>query len=263
MSNLREQAISEAIGKTKEVTLPSGNVVLIREQTGEDDSILTNTKSSSEGNSFDKFIAAIVVSSKKHDNKQLTLQDVTKMRLRDKYAILFNSRIFSLGNILQFEYTWEGNKLPTAYEEDLNQYVWDYSKPFPKEGEQDYYKYRIKPYPEKGDIIEATLSSGKEISFNFLDGQGEIFLSRLNESTRNINSPLRARNLKIKGPDGNYHLVELFKEFTSKDMMEIRSLVNKYDEEYFPLTELVNPETNEITFINLTVSLDFFFPLLK
>lgn len=258
----RSELITTALGKTKEILLPSGNIVVIREQNGEDDTILTNAKDSAEGISFDKFICSIVISSKQHGDKAITLADIKNMRLRDKYAILFESRIFSLGGLLTYQYIWGEKEKPVSYEEDLTTYIWDYTKPFPQEGDENYFEYRIEPYPENVSEVELELQSGKVIKFNFLNGESEIYLSTLTDDVKSINSQLIARDIKIKGPDGAWVKIHNFRQFSSRDMMEIRSAVKKYDSEFQPFSEIEHPTNGKKAIVNLTVTLDFFLPVL-
>ena len=81
---------------------------------------------------------------------------VLEIPLLDRYAIIFQSRIFSLGNTLEFEYNW--GKLPNdkddtvLYEQDLHEFLFsDYSK-VPTEEELDAKPDAIPYYPQMEGI---------------------------------------------------------------------------------------------------------------
>lgn len=75
-----------------------------------------------------KFIAAIVVTTDATPSGKLTIEDALNLPVNDRYCIIFNSRIFSLGDEVEFEYDWgkEGGKV--MYGQDLHEYLFDYSQ---------------------------------------------------------------------------------------------------------------------------------------
>lgn len=95
-------------GKKLTFKLPSGYEVTIREQNGEDDDILSNPVDAKTFMNISKFIAGIVTDTDMTATRLLTPNDVQKMPSLDRYAIMINSRVFSLGEILDFRYTWDG-----------------------------------------------------------------------------------------------------------------------------------------------------------
>ena len=95
-------------GKKLTFKLPSGYEVTIREQNGEDDDILSNLVDAKTFMNISKFIAGIVTDTDMTATRLLTPNDVQKMPSLDRYAIMINSRVFSLGEILDFRYTWDG-----------------------------------------------------------------------------------------------------------------------------------------------------------
>ena len=95
-------------GKKFTFKLPSGYEVTIREQNGEDDDILSNPIDARTFMNISKFISGIVTDTDITANRLLSAEDVQKMPSLDRYAIMLNSRIFSLGKILDFRYDWEG-----------------------------------------------------------------------------------------------------------------------------------------------------------
>ena len=78
---------------------PVVNEVTIREQNGEDDDILSNPVDAKTFMNISKFIAGIVTDTDITATRLLTPEDVQKMPSLDRYAIMVNSRVFSLGEI--------------------------------------------------------------------------------------------------------------------------------------------------------------------
>lgn len=258
----KEEALEKVHGKIKTILTPSGDTVMIREQNGHDDDIISNSKESQTGNSFNLFVKAIVVHSERF-NGALTLENVLSLPLRDKYFILVSSRIFSLGSNLKFEWNWgtDEKKDMQGYEEELSEYIWDYNTPFPKEGEEGYFKERIAPYEASDNFIEFKVTSGKKLKMDYLNGNGEKYLLEASKKEEiSINEGLRARNLRVH--DGNEYLeISNFGVLTAKDMMEIRSVVDQHDKEVNLLTKLTHPGTKEEQQVPIIGVTDFFFPL--
>ena len=118
-------------GKKLTFKLPSGYEVTIREQNGEDDDILSNPVDAKTFMNISKFIAGIVTDTDITATRLLTADDVQKMPSLDRYTIMINSRIFSLGKTLEFRYDWEGpaeGQVRTIdYEVDLEEeFLFDY-----------------------------------------------------------------------------------------------------------------------------------------
>lgn len=251
-------------GQIKLLTCPSGFRVYIREQNGNDDGILSNVSLARESSAINTFIQDVVVWAEHGatpDNR-LTEEQVLELRLRDKYYILMESRIFSLGAILKFDYDWGGGQPPVSYEEDLSQFIWDFSSgPFPEEGSPDYPFEAIKPYNSGINVqyVETTLSSGKKVKFKYMDGYSEQFLIKLPEFKLDINSRLVARDLHLE-VDGKYMKVENFKPFKSREMAELRDLVEEVDSQFDGVIELTSPYDQTTTRQYLVRLPDFFYP---
>jgi len=183
--------------------------------------------------------------------------------IRDKYVIMFMSRIHSLGNVIKFEFAWaEDDK--ANYEEDLMRYVWDYSKPmedFPwDETHKEFDSQRIQPYPERDKkTMELTLKSGKHIRLDYMNGHSEKYLLNLQDDQKTRNVELKVRNLQQQ-VESEWHKVENFEFFSPKDMMELRTLVNKLDPEFNSFSELEHPRTGETFKFPIVGSTSFFYP---
>lgn len=255
--------LNEVNADKVELTAPSGHVYTIRQQTGEDDDILSNANDSSKGISINKFIAAIIVDQDLKPGKKLDHNDILDMKLCDKYFLLIASRIFSLGNLLKFSYEWPGYP-PVEYIEDLDNYVFDYSKAsdFPFDIDHPLYnQYRIKPHPEgKSTHKEFSLPSGKKFRFQFQNGRSELYILKLNEMELSKNHELIARNLEMFH-ENQWLKVFNFKPFTAREMLLIRKEVEESDPNIELVTDIINPNdtSNRIKY-PLVASTDFFFP---
>jgi len=250
--------LTEQYGDVIEVVTPSGDKVVLRQQTGEDDDILSSPTGSYLGENLNKFVQGIVVRGGK--GIKPTYDDIESMKLCDKYFIIIASRIFSLGNIVRFEYEWPDG-LVAEYEEDLEQLIWDYaSDDFPVKGDVLYNKFRIPPHQggNKGGE-EFTTSSGKHFRFTYMNGEGEKYLMQLSIESLGKNTELRARQLEQKLGD-NWVKVENFKNYNAKEMVEIRNKVFMADPIIQIFTEIPHPKTKEKIEFPILSSSDFLFP---
>ena len=271
-----EQTLAKdiAFGKTKRFLLPSGREVEIREQNGHDDDILSNNADSADGSNIDNFISSIVVRAfwKTGSSQRITPAEARKLLIKDRLVILIQSRIHSIGAEMEFDFDWgpdpkTGGKY--NYSEDLLQYLWDYTKPFPEEyilnsdnvpvPNPEYFKGRISPYHEGAyDKQLKTLSSGKQVRLNLLDGESQAYVLNLREVTKN--SSLIAMNIELQtGPD-TWVKVENFSNFTSRDMIELRTWVKDFDINYVPYTLLEHPATKETIEYPIMNHYSFFYP---
>lgn len=254
--------LSEVHGEIKELTTPSGFKVIIREQNGDDDDVISRGSGINDGTSSNRFIQGIVVFTDMTPTGRLSLEDVEKMKLCDKYFIIIASRIFSLGQIVKFDFTWSDLKTPTPYEEDLGLFIWEYGKePFPYEPDhQDYFEYRIKPHQHgRLSSLEKILSSGKRVKFDFMNGRGEKYLMKLPDSETSKNHELRARNLQ-QFIDDKWVEVTNFRNFTAMDMVEIRDFVFTNDPILEIYSDIEHPITHEFVKHPIIGTPDFFFP---
>ena len=241
--------------KTLGLTCPSGLKVEIRETTGADDDIFSGvTKKDYE--TINNFISGIIVGG---DLGVLTPQGVQDLLLGDKYFILISSRIFSLGPILYFKYTWPNTQIPEEYDVDLSTYVWDYTTPFPDKTNPQYFDQRIPPYPLDSDGWVYFKLGEYEARFHYLDGHGEVYLLDLPVSERTINKQFTARKLQIKEGD-TWKEVRNFGNISARDMVVLRQTLLEADPEIQGLIKLSNPYTGEVADLPLLGIVDFFFP---
>ena len=224
---------------------PSGYKYQIREQNGADEDILSNLSDMKTLMNLTKFIAAIVVTTDATPSGKLTIEDALNLPVNDRYCIIFNSRIFSLGDEVEFEYDWgkEGGKV--MYGQDLHEYLFDYSQ-VPSEEELKEKPDAIPFYPEGKKLTdhEYTLSSGKLIKFDCMTGKGEQMFMALPMEKQTKNAPLLCRNLYLD-VDGNWEKVSNFTPFSAKDMAEMRKYIFSFDPGFKGDSHITHPQTGE------------------
>lgn len=247
--------------RTHEFYTPSGIKAIIREQNGNDDEVISRTSDVKTHVAFNLFIQGILV--EWDGTRQVQLQQVKEMRLRDKYYILLQSRIFSLGADFHFNWDWQTGEEPVEYSEDLNNYCYDYSKPelFPHTSDiEGYFEFLMPPYRTRDKHHEFTTQSGKVLRFRFQDGLSEIYMMEATEETNTKNTELYARGLEMK-MDGNDNWVKVqsFATFSARDMRDIRGQVKQHDPAYELMT-VVESDQGQVQSIPLVMIQDFYFP---
>lgn len=251
-------------GRKSTFKLPSGYEVTIREQNGEDDDILSNPVEAKTLMNISRFLSGIVVDTDYNSRRKLSPEDIQNMPSLDRYVILMNSRIFSIGKELEFDYDWstgEGKHDTIGYTLDLDEeFLFDYSTT-PTEEEMEAKPRAIPFYPsgKQQKDLKITTSSGKELTFDLLNATGEAYVLGLPDSERTKNQELIARNLKLKVGD-QYEVVKNFRMFSVKDMLEIRSHIRAYDPVFPGLTEIKHPVSGKAILIPVLGLDNFFFP---
>lgn len=253
-------------GRKHTFKLPSGYEVTIREQNGEDDDVLSNATQARTLRNLSNFISSLVVDTDMTATRMLSPDDAHKLPALDRYVIMLNSRIFSLGEVMEFGYKWpsklpDGPSTEVEYEVNLkDEFLFDYGVvPTMEEMEAKPNAVPFYPHGKRTTNIEFTTRSGKELCFDLLSAEGESYLINLPESEATKNQELVARNLRLK-VDGNYEVVKNFRMFSPQDMMDIRSAVKGADPLFHGTTEIVNPETHERAFVPVIALDSFFYP---
>ena len=256
------EKLHEIYGETVSLITPSGFSVVLRQQNGDDDDVISNSGDASDGTSINKFVAAIVVDSDINPRGTITLQDVMEMKLCDKYFIIIASRIFSLGQFLKFDFKWENVIEPVAYEEDLAKYIWDYTKrEFPiKPNDLGFFEYRIQPHiAGKEKTKEFNTRTGKKLKYTFINGNGEKYLMTLSDNSQSKNQEILARELYL-WLEERWTRVQNFKTFSPMEMVDIRNEINENDPTINLVTDLENPITHSKVPYPIVGTTDFFFP---
>lgn len=100
--------------------------------------------------------------------------------MNDRYCILFQSRIFSLGDEVEFEYDWGQEGGVQTYGQSLSEMLFDNYGEFPTEKELAENQTLSLIIQNKVSLsIAVTLSSGKVVKFDLLTGAGERMLVTL------------------------------------------------------------------------------------
>ena len=252
-------------------TLPSGYSCEIREQNGEDEEILSNPSSIKNFMNINEFIAGLVVKTDFTTSGKLLVDDVLKLPLLDRHVILINSRIFSLGEELEFNYNWDrgnGKTSQCTYTQDLKDYLFeDYGKQ-PTEEELEakpdavpYYALPEDPnHPGKVKLTDLVieLSSGKELLWDVATAGSELYLMKLGMDNITRNKDLLARNLRLK-VDGHYEKVQNFKLFSVRDMAEIRKAITSVDPTFTGITNIEDPKTGATAQVSVMAVPTFFY----
>lgn len=239
------EAISHLRPNTLPIILPSGRTVTIREQNGDDDEILSKLVDASDGSNIANFLSAIIV------QPRLTPEDFLKWPVNDRYLVLLESRIFSLGETLNFDHTCQNTKCgkSTPFTEDLKNF---------RVGAKD----GPKPYPkDMGEWVNLTLSSKKEIRYKYLDGAGEKIILAASENAINKNLELTARSFQFKDETNKWITVERFNIFNAREMAEIRKSYMAQDPPYQGISLLRCQHCGNVSTINIYAQVDFFYPL--
>lgn len=253
--------------KTITLTAPSGYNYTIREENGADEEILSNQSLINGGMNINNFMSAIIVSSSIKSGP-FTPKEVMDLPSLDRYYILLASRMFSLGDEVEFTYNWpnlDGSVRPVNYVQDLKELIFkDYSQP-PTQEEIDS-KPDALPYYTDREILqtiqfknyEVTLSSGKKIRFDFLNGNSEHFVMKLPSDKQTRNSDLLARRLQLE-VNGKWDLVQEFSLFSRKEIAELRQIVTRLDPTWWGMVEVENPSTHEKTKFPIFTAPRFFY----
>lgn len=248
-------------GRKLEFTVPSGYKYTIREQNGADDDILSNPVEAATLKNISRFIAAIVINTDYTQNGKLTVDQAHQLPVLDKYCILFNSRKFSMGDEVEFEHKWDDQPEPTLYSQSVDDFLFDYADEPTEElllSKPDAIPYY--PLGKKVKDITFTTTSGKNMKFDLLTGEGESYIANLLDSQRTKNQELIARNLQME-VDGKWDRVTNFRMFSTRDMMEIRREIYGSDPDFNGVTDIEHPTNPSIkTQINLLAIKGFFYP---
>jgi hypothetical protein len=252
------------MSKTLKFILPHGPYVTIREQNGEDDDILSKVANNTDNTSLTKFLSRVII------DPVLTPDEIALWPVASKYYALLKSRIFSMGSLLEFKYTFDNPKtkkpVELTLEEDLSNYDADLESMMNMTSQEiedlGLSPYQIRPYPLRGKLnTETTLSTGRRVAMDIMNSEGETKSLQVNRDELTINDELRFRNFRVKPANSEeWVVVENFREFTSREMQEIRKWASGLEVRFEMPMRIENPFTKEVNMIPLIALPDFFFP---
>lgn len=260
---MSEEKKTTLMGNTTEFVTPSKLHIVIREQNGEDEDVISKAKNLKDGNAIHYFLAGIIQTV---NGAKVGSNYVENMRNRDKYYTLLKSRIFSLGETLTYHHRCSNpncnkpqGKEDPLYEEDLSLYDKDFSDKAPVDERPDF-QYRIQPYIAEGTHRELKLYSGKELRYKFLTGVEEKKVMQKDRDSMSKNSDIMLRELEWKNENDQWQKVSHFGIFSSKEMTAIRKDIEKHDTPFEAISETTCPFCGTVDYISLLAQPDFFFP---
>lgn len=245
-------------GATKEVKLSSGKILTIRENNGEDESILSEMKNVLTGKNTTDYLVRIL----SENTPPLTEKDVDELFEIDRQGLLFHARLLSLGNtfILDHECQNQDCKKPFKWTEDLSEYITGPTEDRTPE-ELPWLNAQVIPTLPLGEKTEyeIVLSSGKRVKLKILTGS--LQKKKLaNPDSLNINTKLLYRELSLQNPQGIWEVSTHFSMYSSKDLMEIRAAQQKNDPVWNPLSKNICPHCKQENVIEIMGNPSFFFP---
>tara|TARA_R110001599_G_scaffold15757_6_gene65422 strand:+ start:20329 stop:21126 length:798 start_codon:yes stop_codon:yes gene_type:complete len=254
--------------------VPSGITISIREMNGEDEIALSEKQTIEAGNQLNIFISRVVIgtdvdlTTDEHPNKTLyTEEDIALWPLADKYYVALRARILSLGAMMVFNYRFKSESHPNPkgaeYREDLSKFVGDLDNwdNLTQEEKDNIDPVAVRPYPQGSKMeFEFETRSGKNIQWSLLSSYGEKKILRKLDSGVNKNDDFISRKLKIDRGEGNYQLIENFREFTSRELSELRAQFEMYDTAFTMPVEVTSESSGEIDILPAVALEEFFFP---
>lgn len=227
------------VGDITQVVLPSGKIVDIRENNGGDDELLSKISSAKNGENINIFLSGIIEKDYELEKKPLA-GDVAGYLNKDRYYLMFKQRLINYGNILKYKYKGDRDEQEYEYEEDLTTLDGNLgdSEYKPKSGEQ------ISKYPFGNQrVIEFTTSKKKKFRFHVVDGIMEYQATKADMDDYTKNTPLYERQIE-EFVDGKWQRVFHFKHCSSREVAEVRTFVEKCDEQFQPIISFKSKEGN-------------------
>lgn len=247
-------------GKLKEVVLPSGRIVEIRQHNGDDEAIL----STNNDDNLILYLVSIITKGGKGKDGKCTVEEVKTWGVKDKYYLVFAARVHSIGGVMKFKHNEKVEKAngtsyinETAYEEDLTRFMFDFRN---IDHYEKTHEYQVTPYPQgTTPIIELTLSSGKELRYRIMDSELETDATRIPPDKVNKLTPFTSRKLEMR-MNGDWKYVTFFSNFSPQDLIELRASIKQNDTLFEPISEFESPVTGRKFSMSLMTSPAFFYP---
>lgn len=246
---------------------PSGHIVTIREQSAEDDEILSKLNPERKEEmikNLNAFLPTIIRENTYNNKASIDASEVSEIKLKDKYYILLKTRLHSIGKNLKFdarcpndECLTNGKRTIVPFKEDLSRYDTDLSK-FDEDAER--YEYQITPHKGGKELKkEFKLASGKKLRYTYMNIASELRGSQLDIISDNTDIDLR--NLEMFNPDsGEWQIVQALNLFSKREKIEIRAEVDAMDAQWLMFLELKCPKCKREWVLPFLYLKDFFFP---
>lgn len=241
-------------GDIKQITLPSGNVVSVREINGEDEALLQDNSEDILG--LDRFLTAIVQYDGNVKRKPY-IADIQDWLPMDRYYAIFKIRLISQGKEMDIHNECSNDKCghEQDYQIDLSTFDADLGNPDVIPG-----KDAVPRYPLGNQrTVEMVTSSSKVVRYEILTSKGEVDFLELPEQDQTTKELLKIRNASMKDQSGTYILLKSFQQFSSIEMREIRKSIDENDGSWAPIEKLVCPKCKQKHFLNLLLQPTFFY----
>lgn len=210
------------------VLLPDQTQVVIRENNGNDEEIISRASTSKNLTNIPEYLSEIIVEAD-GEAKKVSKEEIMRWPISKKYYLLLMARIHSIGPELRFNYTYRGEKKPRVIVEDLRNFT------LGSENEQ-----AVKPIArelQRG----FSLSTGKQVKYTYLNTYGEQFAMEYEKDKISMATlPIRQRGLQCL-MDSEWREITRFDIFNSREMSEIRSDINTHDKGFFPSIQIPSP----------------------
>lgn len=259
-------------GSNLEFILPSGATAIISEHSAVHDDILTKGSTTRADYStlvknLNNYIVSLLQNNpyNPESKKKITLDEVKKLRLNDKYYIVFKSRLHSIGSELDIEHIFNGDedKVKHEFEINLEEYDRDLSLSHEELAQlRDEEELCIERYKEgyEKTFFEVQLSSGKTVQLNYHTAEGELYvLEKMKRNEIVASTEILARRPKIK-QDDEYLEIKNLNVFSKKDTIELKKAIKDNDLQWPFSIGLVDPATEKTEYLPLITVKDFFFP---
>jgi hypothetical protein len=259
---------------TETIKLPSGFSITYREMNGEDEICLSQVENIKNGTQLNLFLSRIITDTDNpahkddsgNQKRKYTPEEIGEWPLANKYYAALRARIFSLGNELHFKYKHQGETIKDPmgieYDQDLNEYVaplerWE---ELTQEELDALSPVSIKPYPAGAKTqFEFTTSSGLLVRWSLLSSYGEKNILAKLRGELSKNDDFISRQLETKTGD-KWFPVGNFRNFSSRDLAEIRGEFKKYDVNFAMPIEITSKKTGKVDLIPAIALEEFFFP---
>lgn len=247
------------MGETHTVYLPSGKVVDIRENNGDDEEELSKLGNALANRSINKFLANIIIKDHDNPNKPL-MDDLEEWFMKDIDYLLFKQRILNLGPEMHFTNICNNEhcKKRSEYDEDLGEFDTDFKNP-----PEEYRSNQITPLP-LGKQREHTFEvpSKKSCKFHILTGKLEKRALDIPQESRNQNTDIYLRDFQVMNETKWLPCLNM-KIFSSRDMAVIRAMIDKYDQRFLPQVEFTCKHCQQPHMVGLFMMQSFFYPMAK
>jgi hypothetical protein len=245
--------------EVKKYTLPSGAMVGFREANANDEGILTMTGYKETNTHITRYLQSVITS---YNDKPgtLSLEEINKWGLSDKYYALILSRIVNFGTELSFQWVFNGEKNPIDMTLNLNDYLLAGHR---TDDIKEDGPFAPKLYPNGSEsTFEFTATSGKQFKWSLINTNAEMIVANKNPKDISILDLLKTRNLQINiNGEGDWIKLEDFSVLSIKDSRELRATIKANDPSYDMSVEIPHPENpNKNEYMPLPGIPDFLVP---